>query len=242
MICDFIPVSVVDFPGNVAATVFVSGCNFRCPYCHNSSIIGNKNGFSGRTSVLPKSPSEEVINYLKRRKKLIDGVCITGGEPTLWRGLKEFITEIKTLGLKVKLDTNGSRPDVLKELIQEELIDYVAMDIKAPICKYRLFTLDERDILNVQKSAEVILLYGTPNGKIIYEFRTTVHEKILEPNDFVLIGEWLSGASKYVLQGYRYSPEVLDVNFCGTKPCDIYFLNRAKTVLSKYFKEILIRS
>jgi len=257
MICDFMPVSVADYPGNVAATIFISGCNFRCPYCHNSSIIEHNSGFAG-LSRRPKDETagsygpdenaaaylkhEEIIDYLEERKKLIDGVCITGGEPTLWPGLKGLMSEIKALGFKVKLDTNGTRPRILEELMEEGLADYVAMDIKAPVYKYRLFALDEKDILNVQKSAEVILSHGAPGGKTDYEFRTTVHGKILGFRDLEEIGRWLSGAKRYVLQGYKHSPEVLDQDFCGTRPCDVSFLNEARTVLSKYFQEVLIRS
>lgn len=257
MICDFMPVSVADYPGNVAATIFISGCNFRCPYCHNSSIIGYKSGFAGLNHIRKDETEsrygtgenasgylkhEEIIDYLEERKKLIDGVCITGGEPTLWPGLKGLMSEIKALGFKVKLDTNGTRPMVLEELMEEGLIDYVAMDIKAPVYKYRLFALDERDILSVQKSVDVIMFYGAPGGKIDYEFRTTVHEKILGFRDLEEIGRWLSGAKRYALQGYKHSSEVLDEDFCGTKPCDVSFLNQVKTVISKYFKEVSIRS
>jgi pyruvate formate lyase activating enzyme len=240
MICDFMPVSLVDYPGCVAATVFVAGCNFRCPYCHNSSIIG------GTGSLLHDSPGGYepggIIDCLADRKKLIDGICITGGEPTLWQGLKDFAAAIKAEGFKVKLDTNGSRPEVLREILEQGLVDYVAMDVKAPVYMYSLFAPDEEDILNVQKSVDIIMLHGDFGGKIDYEFRTTVHEKILGLHDIEEIGRWLSGAKRYVLQGYKYSPGVLDEDFCGTKPCDVTFLKKASAVISKHFKEVLIRS
>ena len=141
MIYDFISVSFIDYPGKIAATVFVSGCNSRCPYCHNSSLISVKEGICDEA---------DIFKYLKSRKGRIDGICITGGEPTLWKGLKNFIERVKALDLCVKLDTNGSRPEKLKELINENLIDYIAMDIKAPPNKYGLFSNNESDISNVK--------------------------------------------------------------------------------------------
>ncbi|MCR4429679.1 MAG: anaerobic ribonucleoside-triphosphate reductase activating protein [Tepidanaerobacteraceae bacterium] len=256
MICDFMPVSLADYPGCVAATVFVWGCNFRCPYCHNSSIIRSESGFPYNPAYegeelnasfeMQNAPGRyaqgEVIGYLAAKKKLIDGICITGGEPTLWPDLKNFAAAIKALGFKVKLDTNGSRPGVLRDILEQGLADYVAMDVKAPIYRYSLFAPDEKDILNVQKSVDIIMLHGAFGGKIDYEFRTTVHEKILELHDIEEIGRWLSGAKRYVLQGYKYSPGVLDEDFCGTKPCGVTFLKEASAVVAKHFEEVLIRS
>ncbi|MDI6600653.1 MAG: anaerobic ribonucleoside-triphosphate reductase activating protein [Thermoanaerobacteraceae bacterium] len=229
MIYDLMPVSVADYPGNVAATVFVSGCNFHCPYCHNSSIIVATD--KGHVS------EEEILNYLVKRGNLLDGVCITGGEPTLWIGLEEYIKRIRDIGFKVKLDTNGARPGILKKLIAENLLDYIAMDIKAPLDKYGIFVKDESDISRVEESTEIIM-----NSRLSYEFRTTVHEKILDLNDFEKIGEWLQCAHRYVIQGYKYSDDVLDKDFCGNSPCDIGYLEKIKDAVDKYFDEVLIRA
>lgn len=245
MICGFMPVSLLDYPGLVAATAFVYGCNFRCPYCHNSGILG-------QGVVQPESPrfadahvrfcrNEEIIGYLSSRKNLIDGLCITGGEPTLWNGLKEFAADVKALGFRIKLDTNGSRPDLLEEMIENRLVDYVAMDIKAPIHKYRQFAADEADIENVKLSVKILMDNGASGGYPEYEFRTTVHEMILGPDDIESIGMWISGAKRFVLQGYRYSPQVLNAQFCGKKPCSPEFLEKSKAIISGYVKEVLIR-
>lgn len=228
MIYDLMPVSVADYPGVVAATVFVSGCNFKCPYCHNSSIIKAVEGLI---------TEEDIIGYLAKRKGLIDGLCITGGEPTLWPGLEQFLEKIKGIGLKVKLDTNGARPMVIRKLLAENLADYIAMDIKAPIKKYDLFINDEDDISRIKESVDIIMGSG-----IKYEFRTTVHQKILDMNDFEEIGRWLSGARRYVIQGYRYSDNVLDKEFCGNTSYDIHYLEGIKNIISSYFGEVLIRA
>jgi pyruvate formate lyase activating enzyme len=227
MIYDFIPVSFIDYPGKIAATVFVSGCNFRCPYCHNSSLISVKEGICDKT---------DIFKYLKNRKGRIDGICITGGEPTLWKGLKNFIERVKALDLCVKLDTNGSRAEKLKELINEDLIDYIAMDIKAPLNKYGFFSNNESDISNVKQSVEIIKNSGKG-----YEFRTTVNEKILSIEDFISISKWLSPAKRYVLQGYKYNDDVLDKKLCGTKPCKTEFLEKIKKIFESNVQEVLIR-
>lgn len=229
MIYDLMPVSMADYPGHVAATIFVSGCNFCCPYCHNSSLI--KAVDEGRIS-------EEIsLSYLIKRSNLLDGVCITGGEPTLWGGLEGFIKRIKEIGFKVKLDTNGARPEVLKRLISGGLVDYVAMDIKAPLNKYHFFVKDKSDILRVNKSAELLMSSG-----LGYEFRTTVHEKLLNVDDFEEIGEWLKGAERYVIQGYKYSDDILNKDFCGVSPCSIDYLEHIKRKVERYFGEVLIRA
>lgn len=227
MIYDFIPVSFIDFPGKIATTVFISGCNFKCPYCHNSGLMSVKEGIHDE---------KYFFKYLENREGLIDGVAITGGEPTLWKGLKEFIKEIKSFKFSVKLDTNGSRPDILRELIYEGLIDYIAMDIKAPIEKYRIFTKNESDIDNIRDSVETIR-----NSNIDYEFRTTVNDKILCPEDFILISEWLSGVKRYVLQVYKYSDDVLDKKISGAKTCNPEFLKQIKEMMANCIEEILIR-
>jgi pyruvate formate lyase activating enzyme len=224
---DFLPVSFVDFPGKIAATVFTSGCNFKCPYCHNSYLIKVREG---------KKTEEEFFDYLKRRANLIEGVCITGGEPTLWKGLEDFIRHIKELGFEVKLDTNGSRPEVLKRLIDEKLLDYIAMDVKAPKEKYGLFLQKEEDVENVIKSIEVI-----KSSKVDYEFRTTVNERLLTLEDFESIGAIISGAKRYVLQRYKYNEGVLDKKLSGEENCDLNFILKAKAIVSRRVEEVLVR-
>lgn len=212
MMYDFMPVSFV---------------NFLCSYCHNSYLIPLREGVRSE---------KEFFDYLKKRANVIEGVCITGGEPTLWKGLKDFIKEIKALNFSVKLDTNGSRPQILKNLLEEKLIDYVAMDVKAPLEKYDLFLKNKADINNIQKSVEII-----KNSGVDYEFRTTVNDKLLALEDFISISDWISPAKRYALQRYKYAEGVLDKNISGIEDCDIKFLLEIKKAISGKFSEILIR-
>lgn len=229
LIYDFMPVSLSDYPGVVACTVFLPGCNFRCPYCHNGPLVTQ----SPRGNVAESA----LFEYLEKRKNLVDGVCVTGGEPTLWSDLGDFLEKLKKRGLKVKLDTNGSQPEVIKELLHKGLVDYVAVDIKAPPEGYNLFTKQKEHVEGVLKTVELIKA-----SSVEYEFRTTVHEKILSLEDIKAIARWLSGAKKYVLQGYRYSEGVLDPEFCGGKPCDVAFLEKAKEEILNHFGEVIIRN
>ncbi|MDE4542193.1 anaerobic ribonucleoside-triphosphate reductase activating protein [Thermoanaerobacterium sp. R66] len=227
MMYDYLPVSMVDYPGKIATTVFVSGCNFVCPYCHNSQLIKRKK---------PVKSEADFMEYLNKRKNLIDGVCITGGEPTLWKDLKNFIKTIRDLGFSVKLDTNGSRPDVIERLLRDDLVDYIAMDVKAPKNKYGLFVKNNEDIERIVKSIDLI-----KNSGIDYEFRTTVNDKIFSLEDFSSIGDLISGSRRYVLQAYKYSDGVLDKDLCGEKQCDIEFLKNIKEMLKDKVVEVLIR-
>lgn len=227
MIYDYMPVSTVDYPGKIATTVFISGCNFRCPYCHNSSIVINKKA---------NLTDEDILRYLDRRKNLIDGVCISGGEPTLWEGLKSLMVKIKSSGFLIKLDTNGSRPEVVQELIEEKLVDYIAMDVKAPLDGYRNFLTQVRDVEKVNISVDII-----KNSAVDYEFRTTVHPRLLSIEDIKRIGQWLKGAKKYVLQGYRYSDGVLNPVLCGRQNCDKTYLEKARDEVVEYFDRVEIR-
>lgn len=227
MMYDYIPVSLVDYPGKVASTVFISGCNFTCPYCHNSYLICTREGIRDE---------EEFFYYLKKRKNLIDGVCITGGEATLWKDLRGFINGIKDLGFSVKLDTNGSRPDVVEDLLKNKLLDYIAMDVKAPKNKYDVFLKNKEDIEKVEESVSLIKCCG-----IDYEFRTTVNEKILALEDFMSIADLISGCKRYVLQRYKYSEGVLNKGLCGDVQCSTEYLLKIKQAIKDKIGEILIR-
>lgn len=186
--------SLIDYPEKIAAIIFTQGCNFRCPYCHNPELIEGK----GETV-------NGVLEFLKTRIGKLDGVVITGGEPTIHKDLPEFIKEIKGLGFAVKLDTNGTNPEMLNTLIQEKLIDYVAMDIKAPIGqysdKYSEVTCSSVNIDNILKSIEIL-----KNSQIYqnfdYEFRTTVVKSQLTTDDFEEIGKLIKGSKKYYLQKF----------------------------------------
>ena len=181
--------TLLDYPTKVAAIVFTQGCNFRCGYCHNPELLEqNKN-----TDFLP----ENFISFLKTRQGKLDGVVITGGEPTLQSGLYDFIKQIKQLDFAVKLDTNGTNPKILKKLLSENLVDYIAMDIKAPLEKYSEITGINVNTNNIKTSIDLIIKSLTE-----YEFRTTVLKSQLSFEDFDKIGQTIKGANLYYLQKF----------------------------------------
>ena len=181
--------TLLDYPGNMACTVFTGGCNFRCPFCHNRSLVFLNENDS-------EIANEDIFDFLKNRNRILDGVCITGGEPLLHKGLKAFIQRVRDLGLKVKLDTNGSNFEKLKELIDEGLVDYVAMDIKNSPEKYAMtIGLQNYDLSEIEKSKNYLL-----EDHVDYEFRTTIVKQFHEVSDLKKIGEWIKGAKHYYLQ------------------------------------------
>lgn len=191
--------TLLDFPTKVACTVFTSGCNFRCPFCHNASLVISSDN-SGTVNI------DEFFEYLKKRRNILDGVCITGGEPLLQKDIAEFITKIKELGYAVKLDTNGSKPKILKELIDKNLVDYVAMDIKGSRAKYHEIcgTEEGKFVDEINESVNTLLL-----GKVDYEFRTTIVRELHEKDDFHDIGNWIQGTKKYFLQQFKDSGDLI---------------------------------
>ncbi len=200
-ICGLQKTTLLDFPGHVAATVFLDRCNFRCPFCHNSGLL------DGEAEAL--FSQEEVLDFFKKRKGILEGVCITGGEPTLAADLEPFIKEIRRLGYLVKLDTNGYRPEVLKNLVLSGLLDYVAMDIKAGRDNYSKAAGKEGlKIENIEESVSFLM-----SGRVPYEFRTTAVKGIHDLGDFSDIGRWLAGSSPYYLQNFEDSGQVLCPGF-----------------------------
>lgn len=189
--------TLLDYPGHVAATIFTGGCNFRCPFCHNAGLV-----------LTPSSAEiyseEDVFSFLKKRKNILQGVCITGGEPTLSADLPAFIEKIKETGYKVKLDTNGYRPEVLQNLLTEGLLDYVAMDIKNSPKKYVYTAGVELDFGKIRESIELLKTSG-----IDYEFRTTVVKELHNTDDFLQIAKWIKGCSKYFLQQFVENENLL---------------------------------
>ena len=181
--------TLLDFPGKVACTVFTGGCNFKCPFCHNASLVLSPNEF--------KSAQEDIFIYLSSRKGIIDGVCITGGEPLLQPDIEDFIVKVKELGLLVKLDTNGSFPSKLKTLLDKGLLDYVAMDIKASKENYSKLCGADINIKDIEKSVEIL-----KESNIPYEFLTTAVKELHTKEDFYNIGLWLKGTERYFIQGF----------------------------------------
>ena len=190
--------TLLDFPHHVACSVFLKGCNFRCPFCYNSSLIE----VDESSSLINE---DDFFSFLRSRKGKLDGVAITGGEPLLQEGIIDFIRKIKEMGFKVKLDTNGTSPHLLQFLIEEKLVDYVAMDIKNTIEKYPLTAGCKVKIEDILKSIDILL-----SGNVDYEFRTTVVKELHEISDFISIGKMIQGASKYYLQSFQAKESVLD--------------------------------
>ena len=190
----FEKLSLVDFDGKVGATVFTGACNFRCGFCHNSPLVLDVN------SIEP-IPVATIFDYLKKRKGIIDGVCVSGGEPTLQKDLPEFCAKLKELELAVKVDTNGTNPDMIQLLVKENLADYFAMDIKNDKENYsKIIGIDNYDTHNVEKSVEFLM-----NSNVDYEFRTTIISEYHTKENVINIGKWIKGAKKYFLQQYKDS-------------------------------------
>ncbi len=220
--------SMVDYPGKMCATVFLRGCNLRCPFCHNSSLVL----IERKTDEI--SP-DDVLTYLKKRKGMLDCVCITGGEPLLNSDLSDFLREIRQIGYQIKLDTNGTFPDRLKAIIDEGLCDYVAMDIKNCHEKYAE-TCGLGDIFDTKCINESINILK--NANIPYEFRTTVVKELHTPDDILKIGEYLNGAPRYFLQQYRDSGDILGGTFEAFADSELQ--NMADSV-KEFFGEVSAR-
>ena len=191
--------TLLDYPGKIACTVFTYGCNFCCGFCHNALLVTEENN--------DNISEDEFFVFLKKRQGILDGVCISGGEPTLQDDLAEFISKIKAIGYSVKLDTNGSNPNIIRKLIEENLLDYIAMDIKNSPEKYSLTCGCDVDLNLIQESVSIIIESG-----IDHEFRTTTVREYHSAEDFGIIANWLKGKSKYFLQHFEDSGNLIGDN------------------------------
>ena len=241
--------TLIDYPGKVACTVFLAGCNFRCPWCYSSELV-----LPEKIKKQPRISEKELFKFLKDKKGLLDGVVLCGGEPSLNNDLPEFIRKIRNLGFSVKLDTNGSNPKMLEELIKKRLVDYIAMDVKAPLglnfqvpsTKYQKATGVKVDLGKIKKSVEIIKKSG-----IDYEFRTTVVPALHTRKDILEIAKYISesaprlrrgfgGQGAYFLQNFR--PEkTLNPRFKKQRPYSKEFLSEIKGQIAKYFKTCEVR-
>ena len=210
--------TLLDYPEKMACTVFTAGCNFRCPFCHNASLV---------THIPEKADMDEerFFSFLKKRKGILDGVCVTGGEPLLQVDIEGFLQKIKDLGYLVKLDTNGSFPEKLKDLVEKKLVDYVAMDIKNSIEHYgETIGLDTRYSEAIEKSVAYL-----KEGHVDYEFRTTVTKNFHREEYFEQIGAWIAGAKRYYLQGFVDSGDLIEANMEGVSKEEMeMFLKKVK--------------
>ena len=193
--------TLLDYPGKLACTVFTGGCNFRCPFCHNASLVLHAE------QVVP-IPQEQVYAFLQKRAGMLEGVCVSGGEPLLQSDLEGFLAEVKQLGYAVKLDTNGSSPERLKALVGRGLVDYVAMDVKNTPDKYAQTAGIPVDISAIQGSITYLL-----SGAVPCEFRTTLVRELHDMQDVLEIGRWLAGSQPYFLQAFEDSGDLINTGF-----------------------------
>lgn len=220
--------SLVDYDEKITCTLFTSGCNFRCPFCHNSQLVIASNNAKS-------IPFDEILNYLKKRQGIIEAICITGGEPTLMSDLETKIIKIRELGYLIKLDTNGSNPKVIKDLVSKKLIDYIAMDIKNCKEKYSSTVgIEKLNMENIIESVEFIKSCG-----VDYEFRTTLIDEYHTLNDIKKIAIWLSKSKKYYLQKFIASEFCIDAK-------DLHEVTKEKAEIflkeiSAYFDKVLLR-
>lgn len=229
--------TLLDYPGHMACLIFTGACNYRCPFCHNASLVLNPNS-------QPAISEEEIFAFLQSRKGILEGVCISGGEPTLQADLPEFIRKIRTMGFHVKLDTNGSRPGILKALLEEGLLDYVSMDIKNALKKY-LSTIGIPESVSgfnnlitdsVRQSAELLMQSSIP-----YEFRTTVVKELHNEEDLLSIGKWLNGANAYYLQSFRDSETLVGASLGQFHAYEPEQMRAFRDMLKPYFETVEVR-
>ncbi|MBA7596475.1 7-carboxy-7-deazaguanine synthase [subsurface metagenome] len=227
-ICGLQKLTLIDYPGRLAATIFLCGCNFRCPWCYSRELV-----LPEEIQKQVKISDRELFDFLEERKGTLEGVVICGGEPCFHEDLPQFCQKIKKLDYSVKLDTNGSNPQMLKKLIDEKLVDYIAMDIKLPKEKYK--EVLGVDVKHIEESIKIL-----KDSKIDHEFRTTVVPTILDKEDIVKIAKWLSPAKKYYLQNFR--PEkTIDPKFEKIKPYSEEYLSEIQKTISSFFEVCKVR-
>ncbi len=222
--------TLIDFPGRIAATVFVVGCNFSCPWCYSSEIV-----LPEKIKDHPVLPEKEFFKFLKERKGLLEGVVVCGGEPTLYKDLPNFIRKIKRMGYFVKLDTNGSNPKMLGDLIKKKLIDYVAMDIKVPKGRYKEVFRGKVKVEDIEESIKIL-----NNSKIDFEFRTTIVPTVHKKGDILEMVRWISPAKKYFLQNFR-AEKTIDPAFVKIKPYSQEWLLDVQKTIAPFFEICQIR-
>jgi pyruvate formate lyase activating enzyme len=225
---DYLPVSMLDWEGRVATVLFFGGCNFACSFCHNPELVRHP-------EKIKPIPFKDIQDYLTDKKGWIDGVVITGGEPTFTPGLKGMIQDIRSLGFPIKLDTNGSHPEILDDLLLDGLLDYVAMDIKSTFEKYANVTNSDIDAVRIEESINLII-----RSNVQHEFRTTAYPGAVTRDDLIEIARYLGNmsASRYIVQQFR-NDKVLDMKAKSTKPYGIEDLKEIVGVCNKYLPTIL---
>ncbi|MBN2127367.1 MAG: anaerobic ribonucleoside-triphosphate reductase activating protein [Candidatus Diapherotrites archaeon] len=222
--------TLLDYPDKIACIFFTPGCNFRCGFCYNKQLVLTPN-------TLPKITEQEALEFLEKRKKYLEAIVITGGEPTLhWNELKKFVLKAKKLGYLIKLDSNGTNPEAIKEAIEEKLIDYIAMDIKSSLENYSKAVGTEVNTENIKKSIELIM-----NSGIDYEFRSTIIPEIYSNKDAIKISELINGAKKYFLQQFVPAETMIDESFKEKKRYSFSEAVELKKILEKTIQKVELR-
>lgn len=216
--------TLLDYPQKIACTVFTVGCNFRCPFCHNNSLVSNN---------VEEISTEQILAFLRKRKPVLEGMCLTGGEPLLQKDVAEFLAEVKKIGYLVKLDTNGANPQKLKQLVESGLVDYVAMDVKNSLERYNQTAGVNVDLDAICQSVEYL-----KSGAVDYEFRTTVTDNLHTEKSIEQMGKWLTGAKVVYLQQFVDSGDLIDPTTTG---CDEQTLKKYQSVLQKYVQNVQLR-
>ena len=227
-IAGLMKMTLLDYPGQVACTVFTSGCNFRCPFCHNASLVLPERSNGEEYS------EEDFFAFLTKRANILDGVCISGGEPLLHKDITTFIRRIKAMGFKVKLDTNGSDPDALRVLLDEGIVDFVAMDIKNSPEEYAVTCgLMNAPVEDVGESIRLLL-----SGRVPFEFRTTVVDELHDEKRMRKLAQWISGAPRYFLQAYTDTDDVIEK---GYHTCSEQKMNDILRAVAEFVPAVEIR-
>jgi len=225
--------SLIDYPGKLSSVVFLNKCNFNCPFCHNPELVNDSGEF-------PDITLEEFSEYLDSRSKWIEAVCITGGEPTLHEGLIDLMKLIKSKGMLVKLDSNGTNPQVLRKVLEEKCVDYIAMDIKNSLDKYEETTHRKVVLKNIQESIKIII-DATNAGLIQSEFRSTILPKLHDVKDLEKMAELVHGAKKFILQQFKTEEALVDMNFREEKAYMLPEMEEFKKIFEKHCEIIEVR-
>ncbi len=222
--------TLIDYPGKLACTVFTLGCNFRCGFCYSSELV-----LPEKIKNQPRVEEADFFDFLDKKKGLLEGVVVCGGEPTIHKDLPEFIKKIKEKGFLVKLDSNGSNPEVLERLIKDKLIDYVAMDVKAPKERYKEVVNVDIDPEKIEKSINLL-----KNSGINYEFRTTIIPGLLEKKDIIKVAKWIGSGGKYYIQQFR-GEKTIDPKFEEVKPYTDEYMVEIKNAAAPFVGSCQVR-
>ena len=215
--------SLLDYPDRISAIVWTVGCNFKCPFCYNKNLV------DGNVELIPE---DEILSFLKKRKGMLEALSISGGEPFLQKDIADFTAKVKKLGYLVKIDTNGAFPEELKELIDNKLVDYIAMDVKAPKDKYNTLAGVKVDISNIEKSIDII-----KNNASDYEFKTTFVPDLLKKEDIIKIAKWLEGSETYFLQQFKANTPLISSALEKITPYPKEYIVETFEEIKPYFKK-----